>query len=61
MEYVKQFEMNKIGLYYKHVKLPKNVYICKWYIQETVFHSEFFWTIFMFNIYSQQISYFQCQ
>ncbi len=42
MEYIKQFEMNKIGLFYKHVKLPKNVYICKWYIQETIFHSEFF-------------------
>jgi len=29
MEYFKQFEMNKIGLFNEHVKLPKNVYTCK--------------------------------
>jgi hypothetical protein len=38
MEYLKQFEMNKIGLFNKHVKLPKKVYTCKWHIQETTFH-----------------------
>jgi hypothetical protein len=32
MEYLKQFEMNKIGLFNKHMKLPKKVYTCKWYI-----------------------------
>jgi hypothetical protein len=42
MEYLKQFEMNQIGLFYKHVKLPQKVYTCKWYIQETIFHLEFF-------------------
>jgi hypothetical protein len=42
MEYLKQFEMNKIGLFNEHVKLPKKVYTCKWYIQETIFHLEFF-------------------
>jgi len=42
MEYFKQFEMNKIGLFSKHVKLPKKVYTCKWYIQETTFHLEIF-------------------
>jgi len=36
MEYLKQFEMNKIGLFYKHVKLRKKVYTCKWYIHETI-------------------------
>jgi hypothetical protein len=61
MEYLKQFEMNKIRLFNKHVKLPKKVYTSKWYIQETIFNLEFFSTIFMFDIYSQQISYFQCQ
>ncbi len=42
MEYFKQFEMNKIGLLYKHIKLPKKVYTCKWYIQQTMFHLESF-------------------
>jgi hypothetical protein len=42
MEYLKQFEMNKIGLFNKHVKLPKKVYTCKWYIPKTIFHLEFF-------------------
>jgi hypothetical protein len=51
MEYLKQFEMNKIGLFNKHVKLPKKVYTCKWYIQENTFDLEFFKTIFMFDIY----------
>jgi hypothetical protein len=53
MEYLKQFEMNKIGLFNKHEKLPKNVYTCKWYIQETIFHLELFLPIFMFDIYCQ--------
>jgi hypothetical protein len=42
MEYLKQFEINKIGLLNEHVKLLKNANTCKWYIQETIFHLEFF-------------------
>jgi hypothetical protein len=38
MQYLKQFEMNKTRLFNEHVKLPRKVYMRKWYIQETIFH-----------------------
>jgi hypothetical protein len=42
MECLKQFEINKIGLFNEHVKLLKKAYTCKWYIQKTIFQLEFF-------------------
>jgi hypothetical protein len=61
MEYLKQFEMNKIELFNKHVKLPKKVYTCNGTFKKPYFTWNYFKPFSCLIHISQQISYFQCQ